>query len=371
MAMPGRTYSAAGAYRYGFNGKENDNEVKGEGNQQDYGMRIYDPRLGKFLSVDPITADYPELTPYQFAANTPIMAIDLDGLENFPYLGARDYISGGKAELKVYTAEDGKNTGVYTFKEHKREYRMAEYRTNIVDKGAFNYYHSRNIYFIQDKTIINQSDFEVGDGSIIRTKGTSWHYWMSSNDISQAAKVIGKTADGIGAGVYVGAVIGAAIPAAIYTGVLSLGSKSIGFRLANGGADLASQLSFNGFDINKVNWTSVLSNAAFKNPFTAAGVGSGFEYSTNDGFKNSFFFGEKKASSFLFETGVGGLFNHLAGKGFDSSPGFSYEQGKNTASFIWNFWGNAISSTTSLILAPASKPKQEKSIPKSMLRISL
>lgn len=39
-----------GIYRYGFNGKENDNEVKGEGNQQDYGMRIYDPRLGKFLS---------------------------------------------------------------------------------------------------------------------------------------------------------------------------------------------------------------------------------------------------------------------------------------------------------------------------------
>src|SRR5690606_4468651 len=51
MLMPGRGYSASDAYRYGFNGKENDNEVKGEGNQQDYGMRIYDPRLGKFLSV--------------------------------------------------------------------------------------------------------------------------------------------------------------------------------------------------------------------------------------------------------------------------------------------------------------------------------
>ena len=51
-------------YRFGFNGKENDNEVKwGMGNQQDYGMRIYDPRLGRFLSVDPITRSYPELTP--------------------------------------------------------------------------------------------------------------------------------------------------------------------------------------------------------------------------------------------------------------------------------------------------------------------
>lgn len=69
------------AYHYGFNGKENDNEIKGEGNQQDYGLRIYDPRLGKFLSVDPITKEYPELTPYQFASNRPIDGVDQDGLE--------------------------------------------------------------------------------------------------------------------------------------------------------------------------------------------------------------------------------------------------------------------------------------------------
>jgi len=75
------TQAVVQGYRYGFNGKENDNEVKGEGNQQDYGMRIYDARLGRFLSVDPIYKQYPELTPYQFASNTPIQAIDLDGLE--------------------------------------------------------------------------------------------------------------------------------------------------------------------------------------------------------------------------------------------------------------------------------------------------
>jgi len=83
MAMPGRKYDNGSGYRYGFNGKENDKEVKGEGNQQDYGMRIYDTRLGRFLSVDPLTPEYPELTPYQFASNTPIQAIDLDGLEAF------------------------------------------------------------------------------------------------------------------------------------------------------------------------------------------------------------------------------------------------------------------------------------------------
>jgi len=58
--MPGRQFNS-GSYRYGFNGKENDNEVKGNGNQQDYGMRIYDNRLGRFLSEDPLTKSYPML----------------------------------------------------------------------------------------------------------------------------------------------------------------------------------------------------------------------------------------------------------------------------------------------------------------------
>ncbi len=67
--------------RFAFNGKENDNELKGTGNHQDYGFRVYDTRIAKFLSVDPLTKDYPWYTPYQFAGNTPIQAIDLDGLE--------------------------------------------------------------------------------------------------------------------------------------------------------------------------------------------------------------------------------------------------------------------------------------------------
>jgi RHS repeat-associated protein len=80
MLQPDRSYSL-GSYRYGFNGKENDNEVKGEGNQQDYGMRVYDPRLGKFLSVDPLMKEYPWNSTYSFAENSPILNIDLDGLE--------------------------------------------------------------------------------------------------------------------------------------------------------------------------------------------------------------------------------------------------------------------------------------------------
>jgi RHS repeat-associated protein len=69
------------SYRYGFNGKEMDNEVSGTGNSYDYGFRIYNPRIAKFLSVDPLSPKYPWYTPYQFAGNKPIRFIDLDGLE--------------------------------------------------------------------------------------------------------------------------------------------------------------------------------------------------------------------------------------------------------------------------------------------------
>ena len=78
--MPNR-HSSSNQYRYGFNGKEKDDEIKGEGLQYDYGFRIYDPRIGKFLSKDPLMKTYPFYTPYQFAGNSPIIAVDLDGLE--------------------------------------------------------------------------------------------------------------------------------------------------------------------------------------------------------------------------------------------------------------------------------------------------
>jgi hypothetical protein len=48
------------------------------------GKAIYDPRIGRFLSVDPLSKSYPELTPYQFGSDNPVENIDLDGLEGVP-----------------------------------------------------------------------------------------------------------------------------------------------------------------------------------------------------------------------------------------------------------------------------------------------
>jgi len=78
MGMPGRELAGAGM-RYGFNGKEKDDEVKGMGNSIDFGARGYDARLGRFLSVDPRTESMPAWSPYSHCFNNPIRFVDKDG----------------------------------------------------------------------------------------------------------------------------------------------------------------------------------------------------------------------------------------------------------------------------------------------------
>jgi RHS repeat-associated protein len=73
-------------YRYGFNGMQRDDELKGEGNSLDFGARIYDSRLGKFLSLDPLTYNFPFYSPYQFANNNPVAFIDINGEQGVSFI---------------------------------------------------------------------------------------------------------------------------------------------------------------------------------------------------------------------------------------------------------------------------------------------
>jgi RHS repeat-associated protein len=86
MMMPGRKYSVANTnYRYGFNGQENDNELRGIGNSINFELRMHDPRLGRFLSLDPLTKHFPGNSPYAFAENRVIDGIELEGAEYVHY----------------------------------------------------------------------------------------------------------------------------------------------------------------------------------------------------------------------------------------------------------------------------------------------
>ena len=77
MSMPGRSFTAANTegYRYSFNGKEDDTEWA----KQDFGARMYDKRLGRWLSLDPLQKKYPNLSSYSYCADNPILFIDPDG----------------------------------------------------------------------------------------------------------------------------------------------------------------------------------------------------------------------------------------------------------------------------------------------------
>jgi len=73
-------------------------------NWYDYGFRNYDPQIGRFTQLDPLTDDYPYLTPYQYASCDPITNIDIDGLEGGSAVGA---VLGGIGKGLVEAAEHG------------------------------------------------------------------------------------------------------------------------------------------------------------------------------------------------------------------------------------------------------------------------
>lgn len=68
------------AYRYGFNGMERDDEAKGAGNSYTTPFRQYDPRLGRWLTIDPLHHWRPFESTYAGFGNNPIYFVDPSGL---------------------------------------------------------------------------------------------------------------------------------------------------------------------------------------------------------------------------------------------------------------------------------------------------
>jgi RHS repeat-associated protein len=90
--MPGREYTAqsVAGYRFGFNGKEKDDEINVDGGSYDFGARIYDGRLGRWLTVDPFANKNPSFSPYHYFINNPITFVDPDGKDAVITINAKD-----------------------------------------------------------------------------------------------------------------------------------------------------------------------------------------------------------------------------------------------------------------------------------------
>lgn len=81
MLVPKPNTTPQRPYRYGFQGQEKDDEIKGEGNSLNYTFRMHDPRVGRFFATDPLTKSYPFYSPYAFSGNRVIDMVELEGLE--------------------------------------------------------------------------------------------------------------------------------------------------------------------------------------------------------------------------------------------------------------------------------------------------
>ncbi len=79
-----------------------DNDWAGHGNHYDYGFRSYDPRIGRFLSNDPLTSFYPWNSPYNYAEDRPIDGMDVEGREwQSPEIYARKHWYGRAIAFSV------------------------------------------------------------------------------------------------------------------------------------------------------------------------------------------------------------------------------------------------------------------------------
>ncbi len=193
--MPGRKFNG-GTYRYGFQGQEQDDEIKGEGNSVNFKYRVHDPRIGRFLSLDPLSRRYPYYSPYAFSGNRVMDAIELEGAE--PLLLHHLYMAYLETKYSFKNWGNGMVEGVNNYNEGTQ--RMKEGRKNN-DLGQEIAGFSQKIQGatqIADKTL---SAMEVGMeavGSIpgvdVVTDPILASYYGSKGDYASASAYVGAMA---------------------------------------------------------------------------------------------------------------------------------------------------------------------------------
>jgi len=121
MLLPNR-HANTPDYRYGFQGQEMDDEIKGEGNNLNFTFRMHDPRVGRFFAVDPLTSKYSHYSPFSFSGNKVISSSEIEGLEESGLWNAYYWsqqagkaVTGDETEGAVYAASLYSKSSVLAF----------------------------------------------------------------------------------------------------------------------------------------------------------------------------------------------------------------------------------------------------------------
>jgi len=127
MLLPNR-HGSSDKYRYGFQGQEMDDEIKGEGNSLNYKYRMHDPRVGRFFAMDMLFAKYPNISPYAFTANNPISNQEQDG---------NDYIVFVNHKTKTITIKAVYYTQINDDLSYNEAVKATEFWNNQSDKFTY------------------------------------------------------------------------------------------------------------------------------------------------------------------------------------------------------------------------------------------
>ncbi len=158
MLIKDRSYISS-SYRFGFNGKEKDDEVNGDGNSLEFGARIYDSRLGRWLRIDPVFKAWSST--YQFASNNPINFVDPDGKDEIHFYFKSVLSLNSKGELYYHTT-----TSIEIIENGSREHSFWVHHTI---EGGGDPSSTTNITlkpFHKGSTIANQSSYIASKNSL-------------------------------------------------------------------------------------------------------------------------------------------------------------------------------------------------------------
>ena len=166
-------------FRFSFNGKENDNEVKGVGNSLDFGARIYDSRLGRWLSIDFLSKKYPMHSPYNFCADNPILFLDRDGNDWFV-----NNQNGNVIYIKDATEVNSETLLKYGSTDNPSNYERLGPNDMFGDKVSQNITNSSFVYIDSPVIFMKINGFEKAEKALVKEQEYTSGGRMGEEDIN-------------------------------------------------------------------------------------------------------------------------------------------------------------------------------------------